>query len=141
MDSTFDLDGFLGFILLDGRRPRIDHDIPFRSPSVPTLVVPKSALPVGLLYWRDGRYAVRTVLAQTKARSPKPRAYRESGLIGRIVLELDLAKQEARPRLDCSETVGGARGETVGEAAAAPRAKLPVGLLRWGADGFEVETV
>ena len=73
MDSTFDLAGFLGYVLLikDGRgelRPHIEDDLQFRSDSEPMIVVPQSPYPLALLYWDADvqLYRVQTVRPDEK---------------------------------------------------------------------------
>ena len=57
MQATFaDLANFLGYIHMSRDRfhelrPRIEHDLVFRGEDDPTVIVPPSVLPVGLLFW------------------------------------------------------------------------------------------
>jgi len=68
MPSTFDLTGFLGYILLveNGKgelRPHVEDDLHFRDPETPVIVVPPSPYPIALLYWDADvqLYRVQTV--------------------------------------------------------------------------------
>ena len=66
MPSTFDLKGFLGYVLFvpdgpDRLRPFVEHNMQFRGEAEPIIVVPASDFPVGLLYWDNDVHLFRVV--------------------------------------------------------------------------------
>ena len=66
MPSTFDLTGFIGYVLFvpDGKdrlRPFVEYNMQFRGEAEPIIVVPPSKFPVGLLYWDNDVHLFRAV--------------------------------------------------------------------------------
>ena len=66
MASTFDLAGFIGYVLFvpDGKDrlcPFVEHNMQFRGEQEPIIVVPPSDFPVGLLYWDNDVHLFRVV--------------------------------------------------------------------------------
>ena len=73
MPSTFDLTGFLGYVLFveDGKdrlRPFVEHNMQFRGEQEPVIVVPPSEFPVGLLYWDSDVHLFRVVTVRPDER-------------------------------------------------------------------------
>jgi len=66
MPSTFDLTGFLGYVLFveDGKgqlHQYLETNMQFRGEQEPIIVVPPSKFPAGLLYWDNDVHLFRVV--------------------------------------------------------------------------------